>query len=324
MRALVTGANGFAGRYLVGFLMGKGYAVLAACHGQQREDALGAGVLVRQLNVTDRENLLHVIDEFLPDEIYHLAGIAATTGEDRERYYEVNFKGTLNLFEAVREAAPQARVLYVGSAAVYGDVSLEAQPITEECSFAPVNHYGASKAAADLLAFTYGAEGLYLVRVRPFNHTGPGQSTAYVCSRLARSVAEVALCLGEPVITAGNIDAARDFTDVRDVVCAYWLLLQRGSPGEAYNVCSGRAYTVREITGFLAQVAGVEVELKSTAELRRRIDIPLLVGSAEKIRRATGWQPEIPICQTLGDLFEWWRGRLLSDSSCRSPESSHA
>lgn len=316
MRALVTGAAGFAGRYLAKFLLEQGCTVIAAQHssslsaGQPPDDPAYTGAVIRQLDVTDKEVLRALLAEFSPDEIYHLAGIAVTTGEDREAYYRVNFQGTVNLFEAVWKTATQARVLYVGSAAAYGAVPPEKQPLTEEQPLAPVSHYAASKAAADVAASAYAAEGLHIVRARPFNHTGPGQTTAYVCSRLAKKMAEVALGRAEPLVEAGNLDAARDFTDVRDVVRAYWLLLQHGRPGEVYNVCSEKAYSVREITRILTEIAGAKITLRSTAELQRRTDIPLLLGSAEKIRRETGWAPAIPFRQTLADLFKSWQEKL--------------
>jgi len=315
VQALVIGAAGFAGRYLVKFLLEQGYTVIAACHGQPPDDFAYTGAVIRQVDVTDKESLRRLIAEFAPAEIYHLAGIAVTTGEDREAYYRVNFQGAVNLFEAVREAAPWARVLYVGSAAAYGAVPPEKQPITEEQPLVPLNHYAASKAAADAAACAYAADGLQIIRARPFNHTGPGQSTAYVCSRLAQKVAEVTLGRAEPVITAGNLDAARDFTDVRDVVHAYWLLLQKGRPGETYNVCSGKAYTVKETAQLLAELAEVEIVLRSTTELQRPTDIPLLLGSAAKIAQATGWAPQIPFRQTLAELLAWWRKQLAPRSS---------
>ncbi|WXJ91622.1 GDP-6-deoxy-D-mannose reductase [Moorella thermoacetica] len=248
--------------------------------------------------------------EFLPDEIYHLTGIAVTTGIEPKEYYRVNFYGTLNLFEVMREAAPQARVLYVGLASAYGPVPPEKQPIREEMPLTSVNHYTASKAAADVAACAYPSQELHIVRARAFNHTGPNQTTDYVCSRLAKEMAKVALGRAKTVITAGNLDAARDFIDVLDVVRAYWLLLQKGRPGEAYNVCSGKVYSVREIAETLAAIGGVDITLQSLPELQRRIDIPLLLGSAEKIGYDTGWQPDIPFKQTLADLLDWWKGKL--------------
>lgn len=312
MRAIITGAAGFVGRHMAEFLKGKGYEVLATYHTLPLDDINFEKAQVKQVDVTNRGALRSLIYEFAPDEIYHLAGIAVTTGRDPDVYYRVNFYGTLKLFEAVREVAPQARVLYVGSAAAYGAVPPEKQPIREEMPLTPVNHYAASKAAADVAACAYAAQGLHIVRARPFNHTGPGQTTDYVCSRLAKEVAEVALGRTEPVITAGNLDAARDFTDVRDVVRAYWLLLQKGRPGEAYNICSGRAYTVREVAETLAAIGGVKITLQSLPKLQRSTDIPLLLGSAEKMCRDTGWQPEIPFQQTLADLLDWWKGKLVT------------
>jgi len=311
MRALVTGAAGFVGHYLVKLLLEKGYTVCATYHRQKPQDPLFQKTDIKQVDITDKEALRSLIYEFVPDEIYHLAGLAVTTGKESEEYYRVNFFGTLNLFEAVREAAPQARVLYVGSAAAYGPVPPEKQPIGEEMPLTPLNHYAATKAAADVAACAYAAQGLHIVRTRPFNHTGPGQTTDYVCSRLAKQVAEVALGRIEPVITAGNLDVARDFTDVRDVVRAYWLLLQKGRPGEAYNICSGRTYTVREIAALLAKVAGVKVELRPDPGLQRKTDIPVLLGSLAKVHRETGWTPDIPFRQTLTDLFLWWQETLV-------------
>lgn len=312
MQALVTGAAGFVGHYLVKLLLEKGYTVCATYHRQKPQDPVFQKTDIKQVDITDKEALRSLIYEFVPDEIYHLAGVAVTTGKESEGYYRVNFFGTLNLFEAVREAAPQARILYVGSAAAYGPVPPEKQPIREEMPLTPLNHYAASKAAADVAACAYAAQGLHIVRTRPFNHTGPGQTTDYVCSRLAKQVAEVALGRTEPMLTAGNLDAARDFTDVRDVVRAYWLLLQKGRPGEAYNVCSGKAYSVREIAEALAEIGGVKITLQSLPELQRRTDIPLLLGSAEKISYDTGWHPEIPFQQTLADLLDWWKGKIVA------------
>ena len=312
MRALVTGAGGFVGYYLVRLLLEKGYTVCAAYHNNPPGDPLFQKTYLERVDITHKEAFHSIIYKFAPDEIYHLAGLAVTIGRNPEEYYLVNFCGTVNLFEAVRKAVPQARVLYVGSAAAYGAVPPEKQPIREEMPLTPANHYAGSKAAAEAAACAYAAQGLYIIQARPFNHTGPGQTTDYVCSRLAKKVAEVALGRTEPVIAAGNLDAARDFTDVRDVVRAYWLLLQKGRPGEDYNICSGTAYTVKEIAETLASFGGVNIALQSSPELQRRADAPLLLGSPEKIRYDTGWQPEISFRQTLADLLEWWRGKLVT------------
>lgn len=310
MRALITGAGGFVGRYLANLLAGKGYEVLAAYHRRRPDDSVSVAVGLRQIDISDKDSIRRVIRESAPDEIYHLAGIAIAVGEAAERYYHVNFLGTLNVFEAVREVAPRARVLYVGSAAAYGAVPPSFQPIGERQALMPITHYAASKAAADAAACAYCAEGVHIVRARPFNHTGPGQTVDYVCSRLAREAAEIAVGSSPPVITAGNLDAARDFTDVRDVVRAYWLLMQHGRPGEAYNVCSGKAYVVKEIVATLAEIAEREIALRSLTELRRKADTLTLVGSPERIHRETGWHPELPFRRTLAEMFQWWQAEL--------------
>lgn len=310
MRALVTGATGFVGHYLVQLLREKGYSVCALYHKEEPKAPVFQQILLHRVDITNRDEIIPVLREFTPDEIYHLAGLAVTVSRSPLEYYHTNFFGTLNLFEAVWETIRQAKILYVGSGAVYGPVPKEKQPIREDTPLAPVNHYAASKAAADMAACAYASQGLHIVRARPFNHTGPGQSPDYVCSRLAQEVARVILGQKEPVVTAGNLDVARDFTDVRDVVRAYWLLLQKGRPGEAYNICSGRAYTVRDIVRILAEGAGVNVRLQSLAELQRSVDIPILVGSWEKIFQDTGWRPEIPFERTLQEILLWWKEKL--------------
>ncbi len=310
MRALITGAAGFVGRYLVNLLVEKGYQVYAVDLKLQQASPFFANVIAREVDITDKNALSETLAEFEFDEVYHLAGIATTSGNDRDRYYHVNFLGTINLLEALRERAPATRILYVGSSNVYGLVPLDEQPITEERCFTPINHYAASKAAGDAAACAYAIEGMYIIRARPFNHTGPGQSTDFVCARLAKLIAEIACGLVEPVVDAGNLDTQRDFSDVRDVVQAYWLLLQRGIPGEAYNVCSEKAYSVRQIAAMLAELGRVEIELRSQPELQRKADIPILLGSARKLRQDSGWQPAIPFSQTLSDLLEYWKQNL--------------
>lgn len=307
MQALVTGASGFVGSYLVRLLLERGYEVCGTFHARRPESPEFSRVHLERVDVTDREALMRILTYFRPDEVYHLAGIAVTAGREPGAYYRVNFWGTFNLLEAAHRAVPRARVLVVASAAAYGVVEVEEQPILEEQAFRPLNHYGVSKAAADLLAYTYVAQGLQVLRARPFNHTGPGQSADFVCSSLAKQVAEVASGRRGPAIEAGNLEAARDFTDVRDVVEAYWLLLQKGQAGEAYNVCSQKAYSVREIAAMLAEAAGIEITLRSRPELRRGTDIPVLLGSREKIRRDTGWEPKIPFQRTLREMLRYWQ-----------------
>lgn len=311
MRALVTGAAGFAGQYLVALLLEKGYEVCGTYHKEKPKESFYERCYLKKVDVLDKKKLRELIEVYQPDEVYHLAGIAATTGRDKEIYYKVNFTGSLNLFECVQEAAPHARVLYVGSANSYGPVLADRQPIKEDEPLNPVNHYAASKAAADLAACAFAAEGLYIVRARPFNHTGPGQSTAFVCSRLAKLIAEISLGLREPVIEVGNLDSARDFTDVRDVVRAYWMLLEKGRPGEAYNICAQKAYTVREVLSILTNAASIEVETRINQDLLRGADISIFIGNRKKISKEIGWSVELPFEDTLENLLKYWRQRSV-------------
>jgi len=311
MRALVTGANGFVGRYMVRFLLEKGYEVCGTHHDRHME-CTEKGYREVHLDITDKQAMAELIEDFNPREIYHLAGVAATTGRARWDYYRVNCIGSLNLFDVVLDTTPNARVLFVGSANEYGLVPTVRQPIQENELLCPNSHYAASKAAIDLAACAYAAEGLDVVRVRAFNHTGPGQATDYVCSRLAKLVAEVSLGLLQPCIEVGNLETVRDFTDVRDVVGAYWLLLQHGKTGDVYNVCSQQGFAIRDILRELTSTATADIQVRIRADLLRKTDIPIIIGCREKIFRDTGWEPRTDFKQTLGDLLLWWR-HLLSN-----------
>jgi len=310
------------GPYLVRFLLARGYEVFGAFRKKDWErEGEGEGKVCQDffggdpgpgnfhpvfLDVTDAGSVRKALEAARPDEIYHLAAVSVTTGISPEVYYRVNFQGTFHLFRQVKEVVPEARVLYVGTANAYGVVKAEDLPVKEDRPLCPNNHYAASKAAAEDLACACAAEGLRVVCARPFNHTGPGQTTDFVCSRLGREIAAIALGRKEPVVVAGNLDSARDFTDVRDVVEAYWLLLQRGRTGEIYNVCSQKAYTVREIIEILMKKAGIAAAVDSSSAFRRKSDIPVLLGSREKISRETGWEPKIAFEETLNDVLDYW------------------
>lgn len=311
MKALVTGASGFVGSYLVKFLLDKDYTVFGSFHkkkleGFKKEDRFQPVFM----DLTDLSSVCNTLRLSRPDEIYHLAAVAVTVGIEPEIYYRVNFQGTYNLLKAVKDIVPRSRVLLVSSANTYGVIRKEEIPVKESHPLFPNNHYAASKAAMESLACAYAAEGLHIVRARPFNHTGPGQTTDYVCSRLAKIVAEIALGRKEPVIEVGNLDSARDFTDVRDVVEAYWFLMQKGIEGEVYNVCSQQAYSIREIINILMGLAGIKANINSVSSLKRRMDIPILVGSKEKIYHHTGWEPKISFKDTLKDNLDFWLHEL--------------
>ncbi len=303
-RALVTGGSGFVGPYLIRHLLELGYEVTGGTHG------LGAPLPYRcqkvDLNVTDRASLSRVVAETRPDEVYHLAGVTRPASGAAEKFYRVNFSGTLNLLEAVRECASEAEVLLVGSAYVYGRVD---RPVAETELLKPVNHYGVSKASADLLGYSYAIGGMRVIRTRPFNHSGPGQGTDFVLPSLIEQFVEVAEGKREPLIRLGNLDTVRDFSDVRDIARGYRLGLQKGRSGEAYNLGSGRGASVRELFDLVSREAGVEVELRSETSRTRTRDIPYLVADVSKARRELGWEPEISLDQTVRDMLNDVRSR---------------
>lgn len=308
-RALVTGASGFVGPYLVRYLLDLGYEVVGGVHGPEAN--LPGGCRQVTLDVTDRMAVQRVVAEVQPDETYHLAGLSRPAGDAVTAFYRVNFEGTLNLLEALRGCSPEAAVLLIGSAYAYGRVD---RPIPETAPLAPVSHYGVSKAAADLLGYNYALEGLRVVRARPFNHSGPGQSPDFLLPTLVLQFAEILWGERAPVIRLGNLESVRDFCDVRDVVRGYHLALQSGTTGEAYNLGSGRGVSVRELFELVAEKAGAQVELSTEPSRVRAVDIPFLVADVGKIRDEVGWEVRVPLEQTIQDMLEAARGELAASS----------
>lgn len=291
VRALVTGASGFVGRHLVSALTEAGDVAVAS-----------------SADITDRDA---VIDEFAgaqADVVYHLAAQADVGGSwDRPiETLRVNAEGTMNVLDAARLCGAQ-RVVAVTSADLYGKVSEADMPLTEAQPLRPVSPYGASKAAADMICVQAGlGYGLDVIRVRAFNHLGPGQSDHFVASAIASRIAR-AEAEGARIVRVGNLDARRDFTDVRDVVRAYRALMIDGEPGEAYHVCSGRDRSVRELADILIAHSTADITLETDPELMRPVDLKVLRGDNTKISDRTGWSPTIPIEQTLRDLLDTWR-----------------
>jgi GDP-4-dehydro-6-deoxy-D-mannose reductase len=254
--------------------------------------------------VTDRDAVQAVMRDVRPAAVYHLAALShvAESWSAAANSFRVNAEGTLNVLVAARDAGV-GRVLVVGSAEEYGAVRDADLPIDEDTPLRPMTPYGASKVAADYLALqAYLGAGLETVRARPFNHTGPGQSPRFLVPALARRVAEAERA-GEDKVLVGSLDPVRDITDVRDVVRAYRSLVERGEPGEVYNVCSGRGTTVREIAERLLAHAHRKLELVVDENLVRKVEVPRLVGNPSKIGADIGWSPEIDIDRTLDDVL---------------------
>ena len=249
--------------------------------------------------------------EARPDVVYHLAAAShvGTSWSAPVDVVRVNVEGSLNVFLAALEAGVE-RVLLIGSAEQYGRLTPDLLPVAETTPMHPVSPYGASKAGAEMMAsHVFHGRGLPVVSVRAFNHLGPGQSEALVASTIAKQVAEAERA-GGGVVQTGNLEARRDFTDVRDVVRAYRLLVEHGEPGEAYNVCSGRDVAIQEIADHLAAQATADIAFELDPERLRPADVPVVRGDNTKLRTATGWSTTIPLEDTLGDVLAWWRERV--------------
>jgi GDP-4-dehydro-6-deoxy-D-mannose reductase len=289
----VTGGSGFVGSWLREHLRARGDEVVSVDH---------------EVDVTDGAAVSSRITSESPDAIYHLAALThvGRSWKHPEEVFRVNAIGTLNVLEAARLCARPPRVLVTSSAEVYGAVTEEDLPLTEESALAPVTPYGASKVAAEFLAVQANlGHGLEALRVRPFNHVGPRQGADFVVSSLASHIAK-ARRSGEKSVPVGNLEARRDLTDVRDVVRAYRLLVERAPAGEVYNVCSGRDVSIDHIAHELLEIAGADLELVTDPALARPVDVPVLRGDPTKLEKATGWKPEIPLSTTLRDVLDEW------------------
>ena len=294
MRALVTGGTGFVGSWLRAHLEARGDEVVAT-----GEDA----------DVTDPAAIGEVIARVRPEAIYHLAGQASVgrSWEDPSLTYSVNVLGTVNVLDAARRLDSVPRVLVVSSAEVYGAVRPDELPITESTQLRPVSPYAASKIAAEVAAQQAATGyGVPVIIVRPFNHIGPGQSPSFVVSALAKRIVEAERGNGTR-LEMGDATPRRDFTDVRDVVRAYRLLVETGEPGAVYNVATGHDVVIGDIARRLIAVSGVSLELVTDTVEQRPNDVPVLRGDPSRLQRATGWSPEIPLDQTLRDVLAFWR-----------------
>jgi GDP-4-dehydro-6-deoxy-D-mannose reductase len=304
MRALVTGGRGFVGRHLVDHLRTCGDEVVVVDHADGGVD------------VTDPVAVRDVVAEHRPDAVYHLAGWSdvGSSWADPAGALRLNAVGTLHVLEASRQAGVE-RVLSVASAEVYGVVAEDELPVQEDAPLRPTSPYAASKVAAEAVAQqAFLGHGLGVVRVRPFNHIGPGQSEHFLAPGLAGRVARAERD-GAGTVAVGNLTPRRDLTDVRDVVRAYRLLMEQGVPGEVYNVCSGRDVAVQELADALLARAERPLALEPDPALSRPVDLPVLRGDPGRLQAATGWAPEIPLEQTLQDVLDDLRARVAQETA---------
>jgi len=310
LRVLITGVCGFAGSHLAEYALAQGAKVA----GIDLDEAFPAGVSAYPADVTQPAVVERVVQRVRPDRVFHLAALvpAGDVPIPPDRLITVNVLGTLRVLEAVRRHAPTATTLIISSASVYGAVPPARQPIDESAPFKPSTPYAASKAMQELLAIQYGAEhGLPVMRARTFNQTGPRETAGLVTATLARQVAEIEAGVRGPALAVRYLVTRRDFTDVRDVVRAYWLILERGIAGDAYNVCSGRAHSVADVLQMLLMLANLTgVQVVEREPHRRPSDAALSLGDPSRLTTTTGWQPSIPLEQSLRDLLDEYRARV--------------
>ena len=317
MRVLITGFTGFVGSHLADYLVARGDVEVFGAHRWRSRlenvEHLGDRVRRVECDMRDPVAVRRALRDVRPDRIFHLAAQSyvptswLTPGETLGG----NVQGQVNLFEAMRDLDVPARVHIAGSSEEYVLVLPHELPIREESPLRPLSPYAVSKVTQDLLAYQYWKSyQLHVVRTRGFNHTGPRRGEVFVTSNFARQVAEIEKGVHEPVVQVGNLHSVRDFTDVRDMVRAYWLALERGIPGEVYNICSGRGHSARQVLDILLGLTHVKVEVREDPARMRPSDVTLLVGDYSKFRSATGWEPTIPFEVTLKDLLEHWRKRV--------------
>lgn len=316
-KVLITGIGGFAGYHLTDYLSEK-HEIFGCDHKPEGSLAHLQNINYRRVDIMAATSVADFIGEAKPDYIFHLAALSsvADSWSHPDATYNVNLFGQLNVLNAAIRLEKKPRLVITCSSQEYGAVSSDKLPIKEEAELRPDNPYAASKVFQDIMGLQYYlGYGLPVMRSRSFNHSGPVQSESFVCSDFAKQIASIEAGKKIPEIVAGNLEAKRDFCDVRDVVRAYWRLAESGRPGEAYNVCSGIPYSAGEILEKLLALSEVDISVRTDPAKNRPSDIPILIGDNYKIRQEVGWEPRIPFDQTLSDLLNWWREKMRVEGS---------
>ena len=303
-RAFITGISGFVGRHLRDEIIREGWDVFGF-------DIRPAGENVFVGDLSDRAALTRAVADCQPDAVFHLAGIIKST--DPQAYYTSNLFGTLNLLDAIMQMEKRPKVVLASSSAVYG-LTRGARPITERSPLRPVTEYAVSKVAQETAALRYHyAFELDVVIVRMFNLLGPGQSPDLACSAFARQIALAEISEQNEIVT-GNLNAKRDFVDVRDAACAFAMLAEKGEAGQTYNVCSGNAVAIQQCLNEMMFRSKKQVSARVDPARVQKNDVPVQVGGFQKLHKATGWNPRIPLTESLADLLNDWRERVKVES----------
>ncbi len=313
MKALIIGANGFVGSYLVEEIKHSLFCEVIATTSRPKT-SLGIGEdQTVQMNILEESQIVEVLATVQPDYIFHLAAQSsvALSWKNPKLTVDVNIIGAINLLNAIRRLNYSARVLFVGSGEEYGHVNAQDVPIQEDCSLNPGNVYAVTKACQNMMATIYAqAYGLQLVMTRSFNHIGPKQSSKFVVADFCSQVARIEKGLQEPVIKVGNLSAKRDFTDVRDMAKAYCRLIQYGRAGETYNVGSGHAVAVEAVLKEILSQAAAEIRIEVDPAKLRPVDVPIIEADTKKLFQDTGWVQCFSLQRTIADTLDYWRMSL--------------
>jgi len=318
MRVLITGITGFAGSHLADYILAS-HPKIKVCglvRWRSRMDNISHvldKVELHEADLKDIVSLKKCLAKIKPDFVFHLAAqsFVPSSWLLPAETFAINAIGQINLFEALLGLKLNPKIQVAGSSEEYGQVFPHELPMKETNPLRPLSPYAVSKVAQDLLAYQYfRSYGLRTVRTRGFNHTGPRRGDVFVTSSFAKQIAEIEKGKREPVIDVGNLEAKRDFTDVRDIVRAYWLSLEKGEEGEVYNIGTGKAYAMKEVLDMLLSLSKVKVKVNVDPSRLRPSDVPILVSDCTKFVKLTGWKPKIPLKQTFRDLLNYWREKI--------------
>lgn len=315
-KALITGIAGFVGSYMAELLLSKGYEVYGMSRPRTKMDhieSIKSKLHLEDADLLDSHSMYTTINKIRPDYIFHLAAqsFVPTSWGSPAVTLEVNIVGSANLFEAVRQVGIDPVIQIACSSEEYGMVMPDEVPIKETNPLRPLSPYAVSKLAMDYLGYQYfESYKTKIIRTRGFNHTGPRRGDTFAESTFAKQIALIEKGKQEPVIYVGNLEAQRDYTDVRDMVRAYLLAVEKCDPGEVYNIATGKAIKIADVLNMMLAMSKVKVEIKQDPARMRPSDVAILIGDASKFQAKTGWKPEIPFTKTAEDLLNYWRERV--------------